>query len=40
MRKVESIVPEYLLEKFAEKGSEKAQKSLEHTKKFMRKERV
>ncbi|PEI84414.1 peptidase M4 family protein [Bacillus toyonensis] len=34
MRKVESIVPEYLLEKFAEKGSEKAQKSLEHTKKI------
>ncbi|MFB8331545.1 protease [Bacillus wiedmannii] len=34
MRKIESIVPEYLLEKFAEKGSEKAQKSLEHTRKI------
>ncbi|MED1412515.1 MULTISPECIES: M4 family metallopeptidase [Bacillus] len=34
MRKIESIVPEYLLEKLAEKGSEKAQKSLEHTRKI------
>ncbi|MFJ8530951.1 M4 family metallopeptidase [Bacillus sp. NPDC094106] len=34
MRKIESIVPEYLLEKLAQKGSEKAQKSLEHTRKL------
>ena len=34
MRKINGIVPEYLLEKLAQKGNEKAAQSLEHTRKI------
>ena len=40
MRKIEGIVPEYLLEKLAQRGNEKAAQSLEHTRKIHEKRKA
>ena len=40
MRKIEGIVPEYILEKLAQRGNDKAAQSLEHTRKIHEKRKA